>query len=136
MNSRFQFVSGVAAVAALVALASSASAGKLTIASKDLITPPDGLITGLATVHANGFEAFANGSVEPQFGYSSSGVNLPWQTVSTASPFAGAKHMRFIHDTTVGNGTQRLVFTPNLPQPANSPSQVKIQVKISNDGGA
>jgi hypothetical protein len=137
MRSRVNFVTGVSVLAALVAFVSSASAGKIIIPSKDLVTSPDdGLIIGLATVHANGFETFALGSVEPQFGYTASGINLPYQTVSTANPFAGAKHMRLIHDTTVGFGTQRGVFTPSFVVPANSPSQVKMQLNFSNDGGS
>jgi hypothetical protein len=137
MRSRYPLASSLAAFAALVVFASGASAGKVLIPSKDLLTSPDdGLVIGLATVYSTGFEPFANGAIEPQFGYTASGVNLPFTSVTTASPYAGAKHLRFVHDTTVGFGTNRLVLTPSLPQPANAPSQVKMQLKISNDQGA
>ena len=141
MIARYRHFFALIALAALVGFASDASAAKtLEIPTKAAFTSPGDAPVGiLATVYATGFEAgqgFAVGSVESQNGYTATGVNQPWQTISTANPFSGSQHVRFVDNLSAGNGAGHVLLTPSTVQPANAPSQIKCMVNISNDGGA
>lgn len=141
MPSRFSFASGVLALLALLAFAPSATAGgkPAEILTKDAILTPEGGLpfTINATVYQTGFELpFVPGAVEPQQLYTATGVNNPWASIANANPFAGSQHLRLVFDVLAGLGSTHVVLTPLVPQPANSPSQVKMMVNISNDQGA
>jgi hypothetical protein len=91
-----------------------------------------------ASVFSTGFEVpdYATGVLEPQQGWSASGTNLPWASVSRLNPFAGQQHLRVVRDTTVSQGTGRLAFSPSFGvQPAGT-YEVSMQINISNDQGA
>ena len=139
MKTRFHS-STLLAVLAISALGAADvhAAGKSMIASKDAIPQTDGAPIGiLATVFSTGFEAgYALGPVEPQNGWTASGTNLPWASISAAEPCEGSLHIRLINDPTVGPGLNRVLLTPAIVQPANAPSQVKVQLNLSNWDGA
>jgi len=116
------------------------AAARPMVPSKDAILPDGGdVITPLAVILSTGFEAgegFILGPLEPQNGWTASGVNSPWASVSALNPAVGTQHARLIRDTTVGAGSQRLILSPATPLPPNTPAQFKGLVYISNDGGA
>jgi hypothetical protein len=133
----------VLALLALLALAPGATAGgkPLEILTKDAFVAPEGGLPFMinATVYQTGFEtvqAFAVGAIEPQNGYTATGVNNPWASVAAVNPSEGAQHLRLVFDVLAGLGTTHIVLGPNLPQPPNAPSQVKMMVNISNSGGS
>lgn len=128
----------IAFVAALAAISGSAMAQKPVEALTSAAFRSGEFGERTTTLLSTGFEApgFATGSLEPQNGWSSSGTNLPWQQVSNANPFAGSQHLRMTFDASIGAGSQRLIFSPNLgAQPVQS-TTTSLQVNISNDGGA
>jgi hypothetical protein len=114
------------------------AAPKTIVASKNHIVPEAGdPIVSLATVYSTGFEApFVVGPIEPQQGFTASGVNSAWCSVSAANPHTGSQHLRLIRDPAVGQGTVRNCLGPNIAVAPNSPSQVKMMVYISGDQGA
>lgn len=138
MRRCFRFL----ALASLLVLTVSgnAFAAKPMDTSKSLIVPEVGepVFAPLATLLGTGFEApgYVVGSLEPQNGWTSSGVNSPWQTVSTINPNTGAQHVRIVRDGAVAAGSSRIIFSPVWIAAANSPSQTKVMLFISNDGGS
>lgn len=131
-------------LAVLLALSFAAAPGPARAAGGALADPSsgggtDGPTTAVSTILATGFEApdgFVLGPLEPQNGYIASGTNLPWISVSDLNPASGARHLRIIKDVTAQVGTNRIGLTPHFVMSANSPSQVRQMVSISNDGGA
>lgn len=129
-------------VAAGIALSTTALASRYvpytgSLQSFDVGTAQEGGIAGPANFSAD-FEApnYALGSLEPQQGWSASGVDLPWQSVSNANPAGGAQHARYTFDNTVAAGTQRVSLGPGQgAQPAGN-SLTNVKVNISNDQGA
>ena len=84
-----------------------------------------------------GFEPpFVVGSMDNQQGWPTSGVGLPWASISNVAPDNLLQHLRMIDDPTVADGTQRLIFSPNLGPQTVAPHIFECRIKISNDGGA
>jgi hypothetical protein len=133
----------VAAVAALVVGLSTqvlASPKPPVPLNTDVITT-EALIGGptleFMTLLSTGWEApFVLGPMEPQQGWTASGVNLPYASISAANPHSGTQHLRIVNDPTVGAGTLRVMLSPVVAVPANSPSTTTEWIYISNDGGA
>lgn len=132
-----------AAIAALVAGLST----QVIASPKPLIALNNGVITTEAaiggptlefmTLMSTGWEApFVLGPLEPQQGWTASGTNLPYASVSTANPHSGVQHLQIVNDPTVGAGTLRVMLSPVVAVAANSPSTTKEWIYISNDGGA
>lgn len=133
--------SRILATLPMLAFATTAfAAAKPMTASKDLILPTDhdSPVGTLATVYSTNFEApvWTATPVEPQNGFTATGVNLPWASISGVGPCEALQSMRLVKNAAAGNGAQHLVFSPSILQPANTPSQVKMWVNISADGGA
>lgn len=84
------------------------------------------------------FEApgFVAGSLEPQNGWTSTGVNLPWQTVTNANAHDGVQSVRAINDATAAAGTNHLMFSPTVPTPANTADVTSWWFYVSTPGGA
>lgn len=130
-------------VAAGVALSTTALASRYipytgSLRSIDLGQSEEGGIAGPGNQSID-FEApaYTTGVLEPQNGWLASGVNLPWNSVSTANPAGGAQHARVIFDTTVAAGTTRNLLGPNLgDQPDGGNSLTNVKVANSNDQGA
>jgi hypothetical protein len=124
----------------LLTVSGNAFAAKPLDTAKTSIVPEIGepVFAPLATLFGTGFEApgYAVGSLEPQNGWTSSGVNSPWQTVSVLNPNSGTQHVRIVRDGAVGAGSQRIIFSPTWLAAANTPSQTKVMLFISNDGGS
>jgi hypothetical protein len=142
MLPRFHGFAKISAIALSLVLAVEAGAAPKSW-NTDKSAIPDGEhdspVGSLATVFGTGWEAadgFALGAVEPQLGWTATSTNNTWASVSAASPFAGARHMRLIRNTLLGQGSQCLVFTPTVAQAPGTPATIKMQVKISNDQGA
>lgn len=126
------------AVLALPVLAFAAPRG-LDAPAKDALTLDGGSISPSAFFFGAGFEqgeGFVLGPIEPQLGWTATGVNLPWASVSAALPFTGLRHLRLIRNPASGLGVQHLALGPNNAQPANQPSTVYCKINISNDQGA
>lgn len=130
---------------ALSGLLVVALAGAAVAASARTEKPTKSTFVGDGTVgitsyfFGSGFESgegFVLGAIEPQQGWSASGVNLPFASVRNALPYTGLQHLRLIHDTTQGVGVNRIAFSPLQVTPANTPSTVYVKVRISNDQGA
>lgn len=88
--------------------------------------------------YGTGFEVadgFAVGPVEPQAGWTASGTNLPWASVSTANPATGSQHLRLSMDTTVPAGTTRVSLGPNLGALPSGTSVSNANIAISAAGG-
>lgn len=86
-----------------------------------------------------GFEAgegFFVGPLEPQNGFSASGTNAAWASVSEANPGAGLRHLRMVRDPDVARGTTRVALTPDLGPLPDGPSITSMLINISNFGGA
>ena len=137
MRSRYIALSALA-LAASLAFASQASAAKSMSADKLSLKQEAGdAVFPMATVLSTGWEAadgYNVGALEPQLGWTASGTNATWASISTTGPFAGARCLRLIKQTSAG--TLSLVFSPTSAQPAIAPSQVKAMIKITNDQGA
>lgn len=98
-----------------------------------------GPVTRGPGLYSTGFEAaegYAPGAIEPQAGWTASGVNLPWASVDTVNPNAGTQHLRLGFDTTVAAGTNRVVLGPNLGVVPPGPSISSADINISAAGGA
>jgi hypothetical protein len=121
-----------------VSLAGAAIAAPRDIASKDMIGEPSG--AGIeAFFFGTGFEpssGFAVGTLEPQNGWTATGTNLPWASVSNGNPFTGTQHVRLIRNPASGAGVNHVWLSPVNAQPANSPSTVYARVYITNVDGA
>jgi len=124
-----------------VASAASAALSTARFANPSVRTTFD----GGGTVHIDaasnftGFEpgeGYVPGPIEPQQGWQATGTNLPWASVTTANPFAGAQNLRLIRDTTVGQGTDSFAVSPNLGAQPVGPQASSMMVNISNDNGA
>jgi hypothetical protein len=122
-----------------VSLAGTAIAAPRATPSKDALGGTGDDQGAAAFFFGSGFEAsegFAVGPLEPQNGWTATGVNLPWASVSSANPFTGTQHLRAINNPAAGAGATHVLLSPVNAQPANSPSTVYCKVNISNDGGA
>jgi len=119
------------------------------LAAKDLSSPParillDDSIEGSRGVgtYGTGFEAaegFGLGPVEPQNGWGSNGVNLPWSSVSDANPASGTQHLRLVKDTvTSPTPASRLVRSPDISPGGALVSDINISMdlNISGSGGS
>lgn len=130
-------VSKIASAAALALSVSAFAASRDPFVNSAALIAPNSEIE-TATALSTGFEApFVPGSIGGQQGWTVSTVSaVPITTanISTATPQAGAQHVRL---TDFGaNGTVVGAFSPNLPQPANDASQTNVSVMITNSGGA
>jgi len=129
----------VVSAVAVVALAAGAAIARppVSISTAAFVSDEGGVVRG-PNSYSTGFEApaFAVGVLEPQGGWSTSGVSLPWASVSTANPAAGTQHQRQVRDTTVGAGTARLSFGPASGAVGFGPSTTSFDFAISNLGGA
>lgn len=86
-----------------------------------------------------GFEAsegFVVGPLEPQNGFSASGSNSPWASISDVNAASGTQHLRLIEDFNVARGTTRVALSPNLGPLPDGSSSTTMLVNISNYGGA
>jgi hypothetical protein len=141
MLHRFRSVPAVALAALAVSLVAvpAGAAPKTIVASKNHVPAEAGdPITNLAVLYATGFEApFVVGPAEPQQGFTATGTNNAWASISAANPHAGAQHLRLVRNPSAGQGASHNLLAPNNPGIApNSPSQVTMMVNISNDQGA
>lgn len=130
--------STVSAVA-LVALVAGAAFARppASVSTSALIDDESGVVRG-PNSYSTGFEApaFAVGVLEPQGGWSTSGVSLPWASVSSVFPAAGTQHQRQVRDTTFGPGAARLAFGPASGAVGFGASTTSFDFAISNTGGA
>lgn len=129
-----KFVAGLT----VLAFAGMAFAAPRETPSKNMVGDA-GEIGGAAYFFGTGFEnssGFVVGPIEPQNGWTASGVNLPFASISTANPYSGTQHLRLIRNTAAGQGVNQLVLSPTNPSPANTASTVYMKLNISNDGGA
>lgn len=122
-------------------LASDASANRKegVPPSTEAIAPDAGDVnTTLAVILSTGFEAptYVLGPAEPQNGWTASGVNLAWNTISNLNPAQGTQHLRVIRDVTVAGGSTRVLLSPVTALPPNTPAQFRGLLYISNDGGS
>jgi hypothetical protein len=91
------------------------------------------------TMWGTGFESgegYVLGSLDGQQGWTTSGTNLPWASVSTANPFDGQQHVRVIEDPGQAAGIDRLAFSPDTLALPTEALVTSVQVAISNDQGA
>jgi len=133
--------STVFAIAGLlvVSVAGMAAAAPRETPSKNSFGVTTGGPTTTAYFFGSGFEAgegFAPGVLEPQNGWSATGINLPWQTISGVNPYTGAQHARLVKNAAAAAGAQHVLLSPVNATPANTPSTVYVRINISNDGGA
>jgi hypothetical protein len=99
----------------------------------------DGIVKINTYFFGAGFESsegFTLGSFDGQGGWAASGTSLPFASIAGANPFTGSQHLRMIHDSTLGQGAQRVALSPQQPTAANTASTVYMKIAISNDGGA
>jgi hypothetical protein len=142
MRSGFPFlVASALVLLAAPGLSGDALAGKPMAGSKSSIAPTEANdpIAPLATVLSTSFETFESfvvAPLEPQNGWTASGTNAPWASVSALSPAVGAQHVRMVKDPAAGQGVSRIIFSPLAAVAPNSPSQVKMLIDLSNDGGS
>ena len=145
MKSRYHVIAVMLLVAAMgfAAQAEAAARPSLTGISRSAITSDAADIPGrvaYVTLLSTGFEpgqGFVVNPLEPQQGWTASGVNLPFVSVSNAFAHSGTQHERIVHDNTQGVGVNRVVLSPLdagiLP---GSPSTTTQWINISNDLGA
>jgi hypothetical protein len=141
MRACFHVLAVAALLLSALGIPGDVLAGKSLTGSKELVVPGEANdpIAPLATVLSSGFEAgdgFALGALEPQGGWTASGTNAPWASISNLNPFAGAQHLRLANDPAVAGGSARVFLSPPVVVAPLSPSQVKEMIYISNDGGA
>lgn len=132
---RASYLIATAAVATLSATSAFAGPGT-RVAGRDFITSPSTGGPEVATALSTGFESpFTPGNISGQQGYTVFAANTATTAVvSTASPFAGAQHLRLTDGG--ANGTLTGAFSPSITQPANDAAQFNVQMRISNLGGA
>lgn len=140
MRHGFQFIAVLVLLAA-PGLSGNAFAGKSMVGSKSSIAPTEANdpVSPLATLLSTGFEtaeAFVVGPLEPQNGWTASGVNSAWSSVSALAPAVGAQHVRMVKDPSVGQGSARIIFSPLIAVAPGTPSQVRMLINLSNDGGS
>lgn len=130
----------IVSAVALVALVAGAALARppLDVSTSAILFDDEGGVVRGPSNQSYDFEApaFAVGSLEPQGNWLSSGVNLPWQTVSTANPAAGTQHVRTIFDTTAAAGVLRSVRTTGTGALPIGPSSVSLDFRISHNNGA
>src|SRR5262245_52868517 len=67
----------------------------------------DGAVGTTSYLFGSGFEpgeGYAIGTLEPQLGWTATGINLPFASISNANPFTGTQHIRLIDDPAAANG--------------------------------
>jgi hypothetical protein len=76
------------------------------------------------------------GPIEPQAGWTATGVNDAWASVSNLNPNGGSQHLRTVRQGAAVGGGNRVALTPTAgPQPLG-PSTMSIDVFIDATGGA
>lgn len=128
----------VFAVSALALAAGAAVARPPMSVSTSAITSGDDLVLRGPGNQSFDFEApaYVVGPIEPQNGWSASGTNLPWASVSTANPAGGSQHLRLERDTTAAQPATRVALGPNAGPLPVGPSTVSFDFNISATGGA
>ncbi|CAG0977095.1 hypothetical protein PHYC_01562 [Phycisphaerales bacterium] len=125
---------------AIVAIAGSAAVAQQKTFDTSLSALNNGSFGDRAQgLWSTSFEApaFVAGSpLEPQNGWTASGVDLPWASVTNLNAQDGAQSYRQINDPTVGAGTGRVGLSPSVLTPANTPDNTSWWVFISAPGGA
>ncbi|MBL8878152.1 MAG: hypothetical protein JNG88_03440 [Phycisphaerales bacterium] len=81
-------------------------------------------------------EGFVVGPLEPQNGFSASGANAQWASISNVNPGGGEQHLRLTEDFTVARGTTRVALSPNLGPLPDGSSSTSMLIDISNYGGS
>lgn len=135
------FASKALAGVLVLSIAGMAFAAPREAPSKDIVGDAGDIGSTGTPVYffGTGFESsegYATGSLEPQLGWSATGVNLPWQTVSTANPFSGSQHARVIRNAAAASGANTLILSPVNAAPPSTASTLYCKLSISNDGGA
>lgn len=128
----------VFAVSALALAAGAAIARPPMSVSTSAITNGDDIVLRGPGNQFFDFEApaYALGAIEPQNGWSASGVNLPYASVSNVNPAGGQQHLRIAFDSSVAAGISRNVLGPNSGALPVGPSSVSFDFAISGLGGA
>jgi hypothetical protein len=102
----------------------------------DLTSPGSVVAATLLSTSWEAGQGFVPGPLEPQNGYTASGTNLPWASISIANPAVGTQHLSLMNDVTAAAGAQRVALSPTVVVPANSPSTTTQLIYISNSDGA
>jgi len=105
----------------------------------DQVFQGSGVVHIDAATYNTGFEpaqGFAVGPIEPQQGWSATGTNLPFASVTTANPFAGTQNLRLVRDNTTSPPNESFAVSPDLGPQVPAAQTNTMMVDISNDGGA
>lgn len=81
-------------------------------------------------------EGFVVGPLEPQLGWTASGTNDAWSSVSNLGPASGAQHNRQVNRAASAAGTQLVTLGPVVAGQTNDGGVVDVDVRVSNSGGA
>jgi hypothetical protein len=109
------------AVFAIVALAGSVASAKVLDTSTAALAAGFGeRAQGAWTTSFEPGQGFVGGTLDNQNGWLTSGTNLPWASVVTTNPQDGVHSVRVENDPTAAPGTNRLIFSPSVPTPANT----------------
>lgn len=81
-------------------------------------------------------EGFNLGPLEPQNGFTASGINANWASIRNDNPADGAQHLRLVRDINVARGTTRVALSPSIGPLSDGSSITSLFVNISNYGGA
>jgi len=92
------------------------------------------------TLLSTGFEpgqGFVVAALEPQQGWTASGANAVWASVSGANAHTGTQHQRLQNNALSGAGVNQVALSPLVAGVlANTPSTTTQWINISNDQGA
>lgn len=120
------------------AIAQERPRGSISTAAISTSRSAEGGIAGPGEF-ATSFEAsegFDIGPLEPQNGFTASGVNANWASISNTNPSDGSQHLRLVRDSNVARGTTRVALSPSIGPLNDGSSITSLFVNISNYGGA
>ena len=126
-------------VAAIAAAAGTSSAQvKVYNVSTDALSNGQPHLGLLGEIHdSGGYEGFAVGPVDGQFGYTIfGGGDTNAVSIDTANPAGGNQHLRVANDAQASPGTLRGAFTPTAADVADPIITMSVDVSIGATGGA